>query len=83
MAMDTQLEYGIGTAVFVLEHASEKLTPEEADRQFSETTKENFRRMWPSVRDWAEALWQMLEDERGSMSRPALDEEVDDVGGGG
>ena len=83
MAMDTQLEYGIGTAVFVLEHASEKLTPEEADREFSETTKENFWRMWPSVREWAEALWQMLEDERGSMARPALDEELDDVGGGG
>ena len=32
--MDTQLEYGIGTAVFVLEHASEKLSPEEADRAF-------------------------------------------------
>ena len=39
--------------------------------------------MWPAIREWAETLWQRLEDERGAMSRPALDEEVDDVGGGG
>jgi hypothetical protein len=81
--MDTQLEYGFGTAVFLLEHAAEKLTPEEADRGFGEVTKENFWRMWPSVREWTESLWQVLEEERGSMSRPALDEELDDVGGGG
>jgi hypothetical protein len=81
--MDTQLEYGVGTAVFLLEHAAEKLTAAEAERGFGEVTKENFRRMWPSVREWGEALWQMLEDERGSMARPALDEELDDVGGGG
>jgi len=81
--MDTQLEYGIGTAVFVLEHASEKLSPEEADREFSETTKENFWRMWPGIKDWADALWQLIDEERGHMARPALDEELDDVGGGG
>ncbi len=83
MAMDTQLEYGVGTAVFLLEHAADKITPEDADREFGEVTKENFWRMWPAVREWGEALWQMLEDERGSMARPALDEELDDVGGGG
>jgi hypothetical protein len=81
--MDTQLEYGIGTAVFVLEHAAEKLTPEEADREFSETTKENFWRVWPDVRDWVESLWQRLDDERRAMARPVEDEELDDVGGGG
>ncbi len=39
--------------------------------------------MWPHVRDWAQALWEIIEDERGHLARPALDEELDDVGGGG
>src|SRR6266542_1569825 len=81
--VDDQIEYGFTTAVFVLEHATDKLTPAEADSNFTEVTKENFWRMWPAIREWAESLWQRLEDERGAMSRPALDEEVDDVGGGG
>jgi hypothetical protein len=81
--MDTQLEYGVGTAVFLLEHAAEKITAADADREFGEVTKENFWRMWPAVREWGEALWQVLEDERASAARPALDEELDDVGGGG
>lgn len=80
--MDEQLEYGFGTAVFVLDHTADKITPEEADRAFGEVTKENFWRMWPGIRDWAGSLWQMLEDERGSMARPVEDEELDDVGGG-
>jgi hypothetical protein len=81
--MDDQIEYGFTTAVFVLEHTADKLTPEDADSGFSEVTKENFWRMWPDVREWADALWHRLEEERGSQSRPAEDEELDDVGGGG
>ncbi len=81
--MDEQLEYGMATAIFVLDHTAEKMSPEDAERGFSETSKENFRRMWPSVREWGEKLWQLLEDERGAMSRPVQDEELDDVGGGG
>lgn len=81
--MDEQIEYGFTTAVFVLEHTADKLTPEDADSGFSEVTKENFWRMWPEVREWADSLWHRLEDERGSQSRPAEDEELDDVGGGG
>ena len=81
--MDDQLEYGFGTAIFVLEHVAEKVAVENAEREFNEVTKENFWRMWPVVRDWGETLWQVIEDERGDASRPALDEELDDVGGGG
>jgi hypothetical protein len=81
--MDAQLEYGFGTAVFVMEHVADKVTAETADREFNEVTKENFWRMWPAVREWGDALWHVLEDERGDMARPALDEELDDVGGGG
>ena len=81
--MQEQYEYGFGTAVFVLDHTADKLTPEEAERSFSEVTKENFWRMWPNVRGWAESLWQMIEDERAHPSRPVGDEELDDVGGGG
>jgi hypothetical protein len=39
--------------------------------------------MWPDVREWAEALWQRLDEERGDQARPAEDDLVDDVGGGG
>ena len=59
--MDTQLEYGVGTAVFLLEHAAEKITPDDADREFGEVTKENFWRMWPAIKEWADVLWQVLE----------------------
>jgi hypothetical protein len=81
--MDDQLEYGFGTAVFVLDYTADKITPEDADRGFGETTKENFWRMWPDIKEWADSLWQALEDERGHLARPVEDEELDDVGGGG
>ncbi len=78
-----QIEYGFVTAVFVMEHVSEKTSAEEADRTFTETSKENFWRVWPQVREWGEQLWQILEDERGHASRPADDDVIDETGGGG
>jgi hypothetical protein len=81
--MDDQIEYGFTTAVFVLEHTADKITADEAESGFSEVTKENFWRLWPEVREWAEQLWQRLDDERSAMARPVEDEELDDVGGGG
>jgi hypothetical protein len=80
---EEQLEYGFTTAVFVLDHTARKLDVSEAERQFGETAKENFWRMWPTVRDWAERLWEEIDDERGHMATPVEDEEVDEVGGGG
>jgi hypothetical protein len=81
--MDDQFEYGFGTAVFVLDHTAGKLSVDEAESNFGEVTKENFWRMWPVIRSWAEDLWQRIEDERGHMASPVVDEELDDVGGGG
>ena len=81
--MQDQLEYGFGTAIFVLDHTTEKITPDDAYRSFGEVTKENFWRMWPAVREWAEALWLRLEDERAQEAAPVEDEEVDEVGGEG
>jgi hypothetical protein len=81
--MDEQFEYGFGTAIFVLDHTAGKLTADDAERSFGDLTKENFWRMWPHVKSWADDLWNRIEDERGHLSRPALDEELDDVGGGG
>lgn len=81
--MDSQQEYGFMTAIFVLEHTAEKVDPAVAERDFTETTKENFWRTWPQIREWVESLWQRLEDERHVTSRPVEDEELDDVGGGG
>ena len=77
------LEYGFGTAVFVMDHVAGKVAATDAERDFNEVTKENFWRMWPDIREWGEQLWQVLEDERGDMARPAVDEELDEVGGGG
>jgi len=81
--MDEQLEYGFATAVFVLEHVAEKITPAEAESMFGETAKENFWRVWPTVRMWVDGLWQRLEDERGAAAMAVEDEEIDEVGGGG
>jgi hypothetical protein len=78
-----QLEFGFGTAVFVLDHTAAKLTPEEAERVFGEVTKENFWRMWPNIRSWAESLFEMLDEDRMITATPVEDEELDDVGGGG
>lgn len=80
---DEQLEYGFSTAVFVLDHTAGKLEVDEADRSWSEVTKENFRWMWPGVRDWAESLYRRLEEEREHMGSSVEDEEWDEVGGGG
>jgi hypothetical protein len=81
--MQDQLEYGFGTAIFVLDHTADKISAEEAERTFGEVTKENFWRMWPDIKGWADELWRSLDDERSAMARPVLDEELDDVGGGG
>ena len=81
--MDDQLEYGFVTGVFVLDYTAGKVSADDAERGFGDTTKENFWRMWPHVREWADALWYLIEEERGAMARPVEDEELDDVGGGG
>ena len=81
--MDEQLEYGFGTAVFVLDHTAGKLSVPDAERSFGEVTKENFWRMWPGIMEWAGSLWAMIDEERADMARPAKDEDLDEVGGGG
>jgi len=81
--MDEQLEYGFGTAVFVLDHTTGKMTVDDAERAFADVTKENFWRMWPGIKEWADGLWHLIDEERGHAARPSIDEELDDVGGGG
>jgi hypothetical protein len=81
---DEQLEYGFTTAVFVLDHTAGKMGPDDAEREFAQTTKENFWRMWPAIRDWSEELFRQIDDERGHMAKPVdEDDEYDEVGGGG
>jgi hypothetical protein len=80
---DEQLEYGFTTAIFVLDHTSRKIGAEDAERSFGDVAKENFWRMWPTVKDWAEQLWQAIDDERRDMATPVQDDELDEVGGGG
>ena len=55
--MDEQLEHGFVTGIFVLDHATQKMSTEEAERLFGEVSKENFWRMWPGIKSWAEDLW--------------------------
>ena len=80
---DEQLEYGFTTAVFVLDHTSRKIGAEDAERAFGDVAKENFWRMWPGIKQWAEELWHAIDDERGHMATPVEDDEYDEVGGGG
>ncbi len=80
---DEQLEYGFTTAVFVLDHTARKLDADHAEREFADTTKENFWRMWPAIRAWAEDLYRQIDDERGDMAAPVQDDEYDETGGGG
>lgn len=81
--VDEQLEHGFVTAMFVLDHTAEKIRPDDAERSFGDVSKENFWRMWPAVRRWAEELWSRIDEERGAQARPVQDDEVDEVGGGG
>jgi hypothetical protein len=81
--LDENLEHGFTTGIFVLHHTTQKLNAAEAERSFGEVSKENFWRMWPHVRDWAEELWKHIDDERGHMATPVEDDEYDEVGGGG
>jgi hypothetical protein len=81
--MDEQLEYGFTTAVFVLDHVADKVPAADAEREFTDVTKENFWRMWPTIRDWAETLWSEINDERAEMAQPVGDEEFDETGGEG
>jgi hypothetical protein len=68
--VEEQQEYGFGTAIFVLDHTADKVTPEEADRSFGEVTKENFWRMWPAIREWAETFVSQIRDRE--LRGPAL-----------
>lgn len=81
--MDEQLEYGFTTAVFVLDHVAEKVDPAEAGRSFSAVTRENFWRMWPTVREWAEAVWAGINEDLADRAVPATEDEFDETGGGG
>jgi hypothetical protein len=80
---DEQLEFGFSTAVFVLDHTAGKIEVAEAERAWGNVTKENFWRMWPEIRNWAEVLYQRIDEERRHMAAPVEDEEWDEVGGGG
>ncbi|MBI4260040.1 MAG: hypothetical protein HY658_05695 [Actinobacteria bacterium] len=80
--MDEQLEFGFTTAVFVLDHVAEKVPADEADREFTDVAKENFWRMWPHVRAWAEELWGLVDEERADAARPAEGDDFEELGGG-
>jgi hypothetical protein len=80
---EEQLEYGFTTAVFVLDHTARKLSPDEAERGFAETAKENFWRMWPTIKEWADDLHGQIEDERGHKAAPVEEGEYEELGGGG
>ncbi len=69
------IEHAFGTAIFILDHTLQKTSAKEALRTFGDVTQENFWRMWPEIRDWAEDLWHEIEEERGLHASPVDDDD--------
>lgn len=77
------IEHSFGTAVFILDHTVQKMSPDLALGRFGDTTQENFWRMWPQIKMWCDTLWNDIEDERGTHSQPHEEEGLLDLGEGG
>ena len=60
-----------------------ELPTHEAHSALDEATREVFWRDWPSLRSWAESLWQQLNDELAAPAKPVTDPDLDEVGESG
>jgi hypothetical protein len=65
------------------EAVTRAVTVDDAHATLDETTLEVFWREWPSLRSWAESLWQRLNDDLAAPARPVTDPDLDEVGDGG
>jgi hypothetical protein len=66
-----------------LEAVTREVTVDDALAGLDEATLEVFWRDWPSLRGWAETLWQRLNDDLATPASPVTDPDLDEVGDGG
>jgi hypothetical protein len=76
-------EHAFGTAIFILDHTVQRISADEAVRRFGDVTQENFWRMWPQIRLWAESLYHHIEEDRRLHATPADEDEHLEIGGSG
>ncbi len=77
------VEHAFGTAVFIFDHTVQRVSAEEAVRKFGDVTQENFWRMWPQIKMWADNLWDEIEEDRRLHATPADQDDDLELGGGG
>jgi hypothetical protein len=65
------------------EAVTHEVTVDDAHIMLDEATLELFWREWPSLRSWAERLWQRLNDDLAAPATPVSDPDLDEVGEGG
>ncbi|HJT37661.1 MAG TPA: hypothetical protein VJ818_04480 [Actinomycetota bacterium] len=70
-------------AIAELQAVADEVTPEDAAKEFDETTLQNFWRDWPHISGWAGALWRKLNEDVEQHAAPATDEDLHEVGEAG
>ena len=75
-------EHAFGTAMFIMDHTVQRVSAEDAVRTFGDVTQENFWRMWPQIKPWAEALWEEIEADRRLHSTSVDDDGDLELGSG-
>ena len=70
-------------AIAELQAVADEVTPEDAAKEFDETTLQNFWRDWPHISGWAGALWRKLSEDIEQHAAPATDEDLHEVGEAG
>jgi hypothetical protein len=58
------------------------IRPQDAPGEFDETVTEVFYRDWPTIRSWAESLWQHLNGDLGRAALPDADPKSPETGTG-
>jgi len=69
--------------VHELEDFTGSISPEQAHREFDETTLQLFWLRWPQLSSWAGSLWRLLSEELSGPGAPLADPELDEVGESG
>ena len=70
-------------AIARLEEVADAVSPDDAHREFDETTLQVFWKQWPDVAAWAGSLWRLLSDELAQAATPHADPELDEIGEAG
>lgn len=65
------------------EDFARSVSPDQAHREFDETTLQVFWMRWPQVSSWAGSLWGRLSEELAGPATPHADPELDEVGESG